>query len=45
MQINACNKTAHHILKNEVDLVLPKFFEGRKGKRGIFGAIISGLFV
>ena len=25
MQINACNKTAHHILKNEVDLILPKF--------------------
>ena len=23
MQINACNKTAHHILKNEVDLILP----------------------
>ena len=21
MQINACNKTAHHILKNEVDLI------------------------
>ena len=25
MQINACNKTAHHILKNEVDFILPKF--------------------
>ena len=35
MQINACNKTAHHILKNEVDLILPKFPEGRKSKRGI----------
>ena len=30
MQINACNKTAHHILKNDVDLILPKFSEGRK---------------
>ena len=30
MQINACNKTAHHILKNEVDLILAKFSEGRK---------------
>ena len=24
MQIKACNNTAHHILKNEVDLILPK---------------------
>ena len=30
MQINSHNKTAHHILKNEVDLILPKFPEGRK---------------
>ena len=43
MQINACNKTAHHILKNEVDLILPKFPEGRKSKWGIFSTIISGL--
>ena len=42
MQINAYNKTAHHILKNDVDLILPKFPEGRKSKRGIFSAIISG---
>ena len=41
MKINACNKTAHHILKNEVDLILPKFPEGRKSKRGIFSTIIS----
>ena len=34
MQINAHNKTAHHILKNEVDLILLKFFEGGKSKRG-----------
>ena len=40
MQINACNKTACHTLKN--DLILPKFPEGRKSKRGIFSAIISG---
>ena len=25
MQINTCNKTAHHILKNEVHLILLKF--------------------
>ena len=32
IQINACNKTVHHILKNEVDLSLPKFPKGRKVK-------------
>ena len=42
MQIKACNNTAHHILKNEVDLILPKFPKGWKSKRGIFSAIISG---
>ena len=30
MQVNPCNKTAHHILNNEVDLILPRFPEGRK---------------
>ena len=34
MQINARNKRAHHVLKNEVDLILPKFPKGRKSKRG-----------
>ena len=42
MQINAHNKTAHHILKNGVHLILPKFPEGRKSKRGIFSTVISG---
>ena len=28
--------------KNEVDLILRKFSEGRKSKRGIFSTIISG---
>ena len=42
MQISACNKTAHHILENRVDLISPKFPEGRKSKRGIFSTIISG---
>ena len=42
MQIKAHNKTAHHILKNEVDLILPKFSEGRESKRGNFSTIISG---
>ena len=35
MQIKTHNKTAHHILKNEVDLILPKFPNGQKSKRGI----------
>ena len=30
MQINTYNKTSHHILKNEVDSIMPKFPEGRK---------------
>ena len=42
MQINVHNKTVHHILKNEVDLILPKFSEGGKSKRGMFSTIISG---
>ena len=37
-----CNKTAHYILKNEINLILPKFPQGRKSKRGIFSTIISG---
>ena len=28
MQTKAHNNTAHYILKNEVDLILPKFYEG-----------------
>ena len=43
MQIKACNATVHHILKNEVDLILPKFYKGQKNKRGSFNAIITGL--
>ena len=42
MQIKAHNTTAHHILKNKVDLILPNFYTEQKNKRGIFGAIISG---
>ena len=41
-QINAHNKTAHHVLKNEVDLIFPKFPKGRKCKGGSFSAIVSG---
>ena len=41
MRIKACNATAHHILKNEVDLILPKFYTEQRNKRGIFGTIIS----
>ena len=42
MQIKAQNSTAHHILKNEVDLILPIFYKGQKSKREIFSVIISG---
>ena len=42
MQIKVHNNITHHILKNEVDLILPKFPEGQKSKRGIFSAIILG---
>ena len=42
MQIKAHNSTAHHILRNQVVLILPKFYEGQKSKRGIFNVIISG---
>ena len=35
MQIKACNVTAHHNLKNEVDLILPKFYMEQRNKRGI----------
>ena len=42
MQIKARNPTAHHILKNEVDLILPKFYTHQKNKRGIFSSIITG---
>ena len=43
MQIIAHNKTAHHILRNDVDFILHKFPKGRKSKRGFFSAIILGL--
>ena len=42
MQIKVSNNTAHHILKNEVDIILPKFYEGQKSKRGNFRVIILG---
>ena len=37
------NKTVHHILMNEVDLILAKFYNVRKSKRGIFSKINLGL--
>ena len=42
MQIKVHSTTVHCILKNEVDLILPKLYTEQKSKRGIFGAIISG---
>ena len=32
----------HHILKNDIDLILPKFYTEQRNKREIFSAIISG---
>ena len=42
MQITSHNLTAHKILKNKVNLILPKFHTEHRNKRGIFGVIISG---
>ena len=42
IQFTSHNLTGHKILKNEVDLILPKIHKEHRNKRGIFGAIISG---
>ena len=42
MQISTHNLTAHKILKNKVNLILPKFIRKHRNKRGIFGAITAG---
>ena len=41
-QIKSLNETAHHILENEIDIVLPTFLKNRQEKRGIFATVISG---
>ena len=41
-QIKSLNEIAHHILTNEVDLILPQFPTDRKEKRGIFTSLIKG---
>ena len=40
-QIKSLNETAHHILRNKVDLILPQFATNRKEKRGIITLLIS----
>ena len=45
MQIKAYNATAHQILKNEVNLILPKFYTECRNKRGVYGAITSRIMV
>ena len=45
MQIKAHYITAHHILKNEVDLILPKFNEGQKNERGICSTVFNTGFI
>ena len=42
IQIKSHNNTIHHILKNEVDLILPKFPKGQKSKRGVLSTNITG---
>ena len=41
-QIKSLNDIAHDILKNEIDIILPKLPENRKGKGSIFAMLISG---
>ena len=41
-QIKSLNETAYNILENEINVILPKFLENRKEKRGIFATLISG---
>ena len=40
--IKSSNETAHNILENEIHMILPKFPDNRKEKRGIFATLISG---
>ena len=41
-QIKSLNKTVHHTLNNEVDLILPQFSTNRKEKRAIITSLITG---
>ena len=41
-EMKSLNETVHHILKNEIDLILPQFHMNRKEKSGIFTLIITG---
>ena len=38
-QIKCLNETAHHILKNEIGLILPQFSTDRREKRGIITSL------
>ena len=42
MQIKTHNATAHHILQNDVDLILPKFYERQKIKE-VFLVLLSNV--
>ena len=41
-QIKSLNETAHHILKNKGDLILPQFPTNRKERRSIITSLITG---
>ena len=45
MEISAHNKTAHRVLKNEVDLILLKFPEDQKNKKGTLVQSFQALLV
>ena len=41
-EIASLNQRPHHILKNEIDLILPQFPTNRIEKRGIISSLMSG---
>ena len=43
MQIKAHNNTAHLIFKNEVDLILPKFYEGQEANEEFLAQLFQVL--
>ena len=43
IQIKARKATVHHMLKNVIDLILPKFYKGQKNKRGILALLLQVL--
>ena len=40
-QVAHYNKTAYKIMKDEIDLILPTFLEGKRSKKGIITSLIT----